>query len=388
MVFKSLKDIVRIVENSLAVEFLGVVGNAVAVLRKTVLKVLAKVIGGGLYLVILLAKKIWINRFCYSCDVSALDGFGSEYGIPHKAPIKANGYVRVALSDGVNTVTILKGTALTDESSSLEYEVVSDTAVTADMNELPVVALGYGSDYNLEEGVALYFRDGDVEGVESLTSYNVGGGVLVDVEIDGDVQQWGETAEEYRARLLNRIQNPVNGGSDNDYWRWATRFRHVTDAFVIPNRPNTNSVSVAIANYNGDIEISDQNQLAEVRKYVTDDVRRPVTADVHVFSVTPVPVSITAYITPFNDSVINSVVAAVKQYLRAVKPGETVTFDDLTLAARSNSMAKTFVISSVNKNGASVSNLSFALEFSTDPESGEEVVVAEVADCTLNIQEF
>lgn len=387
MEFKSLKDLVRIVENSLAVEFLGVVGRTVTVLRKTVLKVLAKVWGGCLYLLVLLAKKIWKNRFCHSCEVSALDGYGTEYGVPHKAPVKANGYVRVTLADGVESVTIQRGTVLTDESSNIEYEVEATSTITSELNGLPVVAADYGTEYNLEEGVVLSFRDGDVTGVESLEAYNIGGGVLVEVEIDGEVQQWGETAEEYRSRLVNRIQNPVNGGSDNDYWRWATRFQFVTDAFVISNKPNTNSVSVAVANYNGYIAITDANQLAEVKKYLTDDVRRPVTADVHVFSVTPVPVSIMAYVTPYNDSVKYGVSAAIKQFLRSVKPGETVSLEKLSLVALSNSTAETFVIGSVQKNGTAVSSLAFALDFSVDSETGEEIVLAEVAKCAFTFQD-
>ena len=294
MEFKSLKDLVRIVENSLAVQFYGLPEGQTTVLRKTVLKVLAAVLGGALYMLSLVEKKIWKNRFCSTCDASALDGFGVEYGMPHKAPMSACGYVSVILEDGASAVVVPKGTVLTDSSSSLEYEVAENTTIAAVSGNVFVKALENGASTNLEEGVELEFMDDPIEGVESIFAIDVSGGVAEGVEIDGDVKVWGETAEEYRARLLNRIQNPVNGGSRDDYWRWATRFQFVTDAFVLPNQPNVNSVSVAIANYNSEFIYCSADQVTEVKNYMTDDVRRPITADVRVFSVTPVDVDILA----------------------------------------------------------------------------------------------
>lgn len=380
MEFKSLKDLVRIVENSLAVQFYGLPEGQTTVLRKTVLKVLAAVLGGALYMLSLIEKKIWKNRFCSTCDVSALDGFGVEYGVPHKAPMAATGYVSVTLESGASAATIPAGTVLTDSSSSLEYEVTSSVTVAATASNVPVKALAYGKESNLEAGVALEFRDGDIAGVESIASAGITGGVLYEVDVDGDLQQWGETAEEYRARLLKRIQNPVDGGSRNDYWLWATRFQYVTDAFVIPNQPNVNSVTVAIANYNSDDIYVDSSQVAEVRNYMTDDVRRPVTADVRVASVSPVDIVINANVTPFNDAVKESVQNAIKQYLRSLGPGNLVTFSELNLVVLSNSIARTFAITSASKDGSSVSSLNFALSFSGDD------VTAEVAKCSFNLR--
>lgn len=384
MEFKSLKDLVRIVENSLAVQFYGLPEGQTTVLRKTVLKVLAAVLGAALYMLSLVEKKIWKNRFCSTCDASALDGFGVEYGMPHKAPMSACGYVSVILEDGASAVVIPKGTVLTDSSSSLEYEVAENTTIAAVSGNVFVKALENGASTNLEEGVKLEFRDDPIEGVESIFAIDVSGGVAEGVEIDGDVKVWGETAEEYRARLLNRIQNPVNGGSRDDYWRWATRFQFVTDAFVMPNQPNVNSVSVAIANYNSEFIYCSADQVTEVKNYMTDDVRRPITADVRVFSVTPVDVDILAKITPYNDSVKQSVQDAVNQYLRTVKPGSIVTFEQLELVVLSNSTAETFKIISADKSGDAVQNLSFDLTFPVAPGGS---VTAEVAKCSFEFKD-
>lgn len=378
MEFRSLKDLVRIVENSLAVQFYGLPGGQTNVLRKTVLKVLAAVLGGALYMLSLIEKRIWKNRFCSTCDVAALDGFGVEYGVPHKTPMAATGSVNVTLASGASSAVFPKGTVL--KAADLEYEVTAATTVTSSTASVPVKALAYGKESNLEAGVALEFRDGDISGVESVVSAGIDGGVLFEVNIDGDVQEWGETAEEYRARLLNRIQNPVDGGSKNDYYRYATRFQFVTDAYVVPQKPNVNSVTVALANYNSDNISLTSAQVTEVSNYINDDVRRPIGADVRVASVTPVTIAIDAEITPFNDAVKESVQAAVKQYLRALNPGKTVTFEDLKYVVRSNSLAETFAVTSAKKNGSVVSELDFALTF-----SGQNVT-AEVAKCSFNLR--
>ena len=367
MEFKSLQELIRIVENSLAIQFYG----QSTVLRKTVLKVLAHVLGGALYMVILIAKRIWKNRFVSTCDVSALEGFGTEYGIPHKVPLKSSGTAAVTLEESVSTVTIPQGTVLVDEESGIEYEVPNDVIVDSEHVGIPVVALDVGKDSDLGEGVPLVFRDGAVAGVASVVSELISGGVADPVEVEGDIQVWGELAEDYRARLLDRIQNPVHGGAANDYYGWATKFSFVTDAFIFPNHPETNSVSVALANYNSANIVPTEDQVAEVKSYIEDDARRPVTADVRVFAVTPVPVTITASVAPYNQYVRESVTTAIKQYLQKMQPGTSVDFETLRLHVLSNSTAKNFFIQSVTKSGSQVQVLEMDLDFSGESPVAE-----------------
>ena len=374
MEFKSLQELIRIVENALAIQFYG----QSTVLRKTVLKVLAHVLGGALYMLMLLAKRIWKNRFVSTCDVSALEGFGTEYGIPHKVPMAASGNVLFALEDGVESLEVLQGTVLVEPNTGFEYEVAATVRVTPERAGVPVKCLENGADGNLAEGTVLEFRDEPIVGVDQLTSVDVGGGVAYPVEIDGDIQVWGELTEEYRTRLLNRVQNPPHGGSSNDYWQWAMRFAFVTDAYVFPNAPETNSVSVAVANYNRDSLVLTPDQLSEVESYITDDVRRPITADVKVFNVTPVDVTITASVAPYNESVRKSVSDAIVRYLKSVGPGNAISVEMITLNVLSNSMAKTFAVTSMTKDGATVQSIILALSF---PEN--TAPVAEVANIGL-----
>lgn len=369
MEFKSLSDLVRIAENALAVQFYG----QSSILRKSVLKVLAHVLGALLYMLSLIAKRIWKNRFVSTCDVSALDGFGMEYGLPHKVPLAASGNVSVTLADGVVSATIPQDTVLVDQTGKLAYTVKATTVINSGTTTVPVMAVEVGYDYNLDAGTVLEFRDEPISGVASMVSADVSGGVAERVEINGDVHVWGESAENYRARLLSRIQNPPNGSSKNDYELKALRFGFVTNAYVIPNNPETNSVSVALANYNSSSITLTTTQVEEVSNYITDDVRRSVTSDVRVFTVTPVTIALTAYVSPFTESVRESVSNAIRDYLKRIGPGATVTFSDLELEVKSNSTAKSFTVQSATKNSAVVQSLVFTLDLSDDDSPVAEV---------------
>ncbi len=384
MEFRSLQDLVRIVENAMAVQFYG----QSSTLRKGVLKVLAHVLGAMLYMMTLIAKRIWKNRFVSTCDVSALDGFGAEYGIPHKAPVCASGKAKVTLADGTGSAEIEQGTALIDPVTKKEYEVITTTTVSASNLFVPVAAIHYGADSDVSAGAVLEFRDSDVEGVESIESAGIVGGKLEGVEIDGEVHVWGELAEEYRARLLNRVQNPPHGGAANDYWQWAMSFPFVTDAYVFANNPNSNSVTIALANYSAvDLSVS-ADQASEVSDYICDDSRRPITADVRVLGVTAVNVGISARVSPFNESVKENVTAAIKQYLRGIGPGKTVDLSQMSADVLAASNAKSFNVTSATKNGAEVISLEFVVDTSDDDPDNWMAEVAKIDDENISLSNW
>lgn len=384
MEFKSLQDLVRIVENAMAIQFYG----QSSTLRKGVLKVLAHVLGAMLYMMTLIAKRIWKNRFVSTCDVSALDGFGAEYGVPHKAPVCASGKAKVTLADGTESVEIEQGTALVDPVTKKEYEVITTTTVSASNLFVPVAAINYGADSDVLAGAELEFRDSDVEGVESIESAGIVGGKLEGVEVDGEVQVWGELAEEYRARLINRIQNPPHGGAANDYWQWAMSFPFVSDAYVFANNPNSNSVTIALANYSAiDLSVSPE-QVEEVSEYICDDSRRPITADVRVLGVTAVNVGLTARLEPMSESVKESVISSIKKYLRGIGPGKTVDLAQMSVDIQSNSTARYFAITAARKGGFAVNSLEFVVNTS-DNDSGNWIAeVAQIDDSDIILENW
>ena len=337
MEFNSLEDLVRIVDNALAVQFYG----ETSVLRKGVLKVLSKVVAGVLYLFSLIAKRIWKNRFVTTCDAEALDGFGEEYGMPHKPALKSVGIVEFDVGAGVYEVPA--GTLLVEPFSGLEFEV-SETTEIEDVNPTAsVVAVNPGSEYNLVPGTKLEFKETPLFEVDEIRVKSLSGGIVCLVEIDGVLQQWGETVSEYRRRLLQRIQNPPQGGSYSDYRRWAEGYNGVTTAFVYPNSPNTNSVSVAVANFDDGVEVS-ATVINGMRNDIDEKDIWPVIADVRVFSVTPVPARIKAVVSPFSEATKNTVLSAIQDYFKRLKPGSSISFDDFEIEIRVNSTASNFSV--------------------------------------------
>lgn len=350
MEFKSLADLVRYVENAFSQKFY----SGTQTLRKGVLKTLAAVIGGALYMVELMAKHIWKNRFVSTCDVSALPSFGSEYGIPHKAAVYATGSVVASLEDGYSSAEIPEDTIFVDSIAKREYRAFSAVKLTPETLEIPVIAEVPGEDSNLDSGTELEFRDTVPEGLSSVVAVGnsgLNGGFSVEVEIDGETEVWGETAENYRKRLLSRVQNPPQGGSANDYKGWAESFPFVSDAYVFGGSPHANTVCVALANFNTEEVSITSSQVKEVSAYILSDNRRPVTADVKVFSVDPVVFGISARIAPFNDTVKASVTSALKSFLRHLVHNSAKTVYDCKAYVLSNSVAESFDVSGITKDG-------------------------------------
>ena len=380
MEFKSLNDLVRIVENGLAVQFYGSSSSA---LRKGVLKVLAYVLGGALYLFSLVAKRIWRNRFISTCDDSALDGFGEEYGIPHKPEQKAKGYAAVTLASGVYSVEIPEGTYLVDV-GGLEFVADSTTTITSSSNLLSVTANKAGEVYNLIDGEALEFRDGNVDGVEKMVAQSIEGGKSIEVLIDGNVQLWGETALEYRNRLLARVRNQPHGGTKNDYWQWAMSFAPVTDCFVFENAPNSNSVGVVVANYNDDDFSISQDVIGSISNYINDDSRRPITADVRVFCVTAVEIKLKASVAPYSSASRESVIYAIKSFFRKMKPGSSISKEDLSVEIRSNSSVSSLVFVEARVKQGGQWNIVNSIQMAFDP--GNEIAqMAKIIDENIEL---
>jgi len=377
MEFKSLSEIIRYVESALAVQFYSGSGS----LRKGVLKIIANVVGGGLYMFSLLAKNIWKNRFVSTCDVIALDGFGAEYGLPHKAPSFARGNISVAFSGTASSITIAADTYFVDPITKLEYRTVVSNAVSSSSSSVNVIAAEPGAEYNVDVGTVLQFRDAVPTGLKNEVTVSndsanngIAYGYSVDVEYGGDVQKWGETAEEYRERLLNRIQNPPQGGSENDYRMMAERFNFVSRAYVSSGSPNLNTVAVALANYNSASILVSSEQIAEVFSYISNDTRRNITADVRVFSVNPITYTVKAAVKPYSAKVIASVDDTLKKLVRNVEPGHSITLDRLANDVLANSIATEFSFMSVTRSGAAVTQI--ALDLDVDDSVAEVALIS------------
>lgn len=357
MQIKSLKEVVAYVGEQFASRFYGGVSR----LRYGVLKIFSDVVASMCYLLMLLILKVWKNIFISTCDVKSLEGFGAEYGIPHKPPMRAIGKIIVHLSDGYESATIPSETYFIDKVNNIEYMTTSSTTIDEDNDEVYVIATEPGQRYNSDEGVELDFRDDVPEGVEETVSVSytgIYGGYEETVVVDGEEEKWGETSEEYRSRLLDRRRNPAHGGSLDDYRIWAERFAFVTNAYP---KASANDVCVAVANRHVPSFTLNEKELSYVSDYVTSDSRRPITANVKVVNVTVIEIKFEVTIVPLNSDNKNKVNSVVEKMLSSMKPGESMSFD-----YAENTISKNVKFSArlerILKNSSSVNSISLSYD--------------------------
>ena len=102
-----------------------------------------------------------------------------------------------------------------------------------------------------------------------------------------------EDLETFRARVLYRKRNPPQGGSAPDYVEWAGQALSTVKAVFVDSFANdTRSVWVCFTVSDQANGIPSTDQVATVQAYVSDPVRRPITARVFATGPTEVDVPI------------------------------------------------------------------------------------------------
>lgn len=276
----TLSELISRVESDLNTKFFG----TAATLRRSVLKVLARVWAGVVYPLHLFLFWIYAQAFAHLADGDQLDRHGQEIGVFRKPATFANGLV---IFPGATGVVIPQGTLIQTVSDRVEYQTTQDVTLTGP-TLVSVTAIVAGSAGNQESGVPLEL----VSPIVGVDTVRTSGAISEGAEIEGD--------EEYRARILYKKRNPPQGGADADYVIWATSVSPVTDCWVFPQYPEANSVTLRVANYNTTPPVLSPSEVQDVVDYVTDRSRKPVTADVRVASVQVSAIVVRAKIRPYN----------------------------------------------------------------------------------------
>ena len=344
----TLAEAVRQVENGFSIAFYGAAGA----IRVSVLKVLSKVIGGTNHVIALKCRDIWKNNFVATADAESLATVHAQrWNLPHKPATKAHGLVSVTFS---GSGRVPAGTIFVD-STGMEYELIEDVSrSSAGAINGRIICTTAGSAGNATAGVALSFRDGDVANVSgAITWGRILGGALYSVQVGSEMQQWGETLEDYRARLLERQQNQPQGGCGVDYKSWLKRFDFVSDAWVVDNYPNTNSVACFIADFSGSDGYIAASDVAKAQAYVTAENRKPVNADPIVANPTRLSSAVTVFSGVLSDVAKSSVESAVKKLLQKYGPGMTLILSDLEETVKASAGDYTARVSQFSVDGVS-----------------------------------
>lgn len=276
-------------------------------LRYTLANVFSYVIAGVSHL--LHAHLDFISKMALP-DTSTdeyLERQAAIWGIVRKTQSFAFGDVKFTGTDGfgVNTGTLIKG------GNGVEYATESGGFITGGELILRVVATTPGSNGNLPN-------------TETLSLVNPISGVSneVTIEVDGIAEGTDrESDENFRERVIDRVRNPISGGTVADYRRWTLEVAGVTRAWVFPLNTGPGTVGVTfVQDENTDI-IPNSLKVSEVQSYL--DERRPITAEVTVFTPASVEVDFSIVISPDTPEVRSAVEGELKDLIRReAAPGE------------------------------------------------------------------
>lgn len=251
-------------------------------LRRSVINILSKVIGGAVHLMYGYLEYQKDQGFALTADTDFLDAHGSEFGIPRTA---------ASYATGTGTVTGTPGTTIPINSelqSSTGEVYLIDTAYTIGVGgtvSVDFTAKVAGADSNDDALVILTF-------VSPITGVNTS--VTVDLNgISDGVDE--ETDEPYRTRILTRKRKPPHGGADFDYEEWAKEVSGVTRAWSIPMYHGIGTVALVFVRDEDDSIFPSVAEIATVRAYLLshsdpitgETVGVPVGAEPGFFTPTP-----------------------------------------------------------------------------------------------------
>lgn len=253
------------------------------------------------------------QAFIQSADEENLIKHGKTRKFPRKTASK---------SDGPITMTGAKGSVIPENtefqrSDGVKYistqEVTFGTSETADIR---IEAVNAGASGNAAAGTIVSL-------VSPVAGVNTKGEVAA-IGITGGADI--EDIEDYRARLLEHVQNPPMGGCKTDYEIWAKSVSGVTRAYCAPTEsgPGTVTVRFMMDNIYSD-GIPQLADITRVKNYISK--KQPATATVYIEA--PIADAVNfefSSLTPMTAEVKEAVEASLQSFFKSssVEPGGTL----------------------------------------------------------------
>ena len=301
-----------------------------SLLRRSVLKVLARVLAGAIHLLYSYLGFQAEQLFASTADVEGLEKIADEYGINRGDAVSAIG---IASATGTNGTTIPVDTELQSSDGQL-YTV--DTEIDIGVGgtaELDLTAAEGGDDGNQDSGTILSFVS-PISGVGSEATVNSDG-------LAGGVDE--ETDDRLRARVLRRRQFPPYGGAEIDYINWMLEYPGVTRAWTTLKYQGPGTVGCYFVMDDAVSYIPSDAILTLVRAYLVEHsdpatgriVGIPVTAEPGLFVL-----ALTEQVMNFNVGVFPNTTAIqiaidaelTDLILQKGGPGETIYVSDIQSA--------------------------------------------------------
>lgn len=305
-------------------DFEGSIDGASSLLRRSVLKIMARVFAGAVHLLYGYLDYQARQTFVTTADLENLALLASEYGLVRRAPIAARG---AGTASGTAGTVIPAASELVSEDGFIYRTDKEYTIGSGGYVEIAFVAALTGVDSNDDAGITLTFSPAIVGVNSTVTVGSLG--------VYGGLDE--ETDDELRERVLFRKQYPPHGGCASDYVRWASEVPGVTRAWVVSGELiEPGKVTLFFVRDNDPTSIIPNSvQIQEVYDYLLEHVDpatgmtvgMPVAA-VPGFSVlapTPLSVNFTVLVYPNTDAVRVAGEAELKDLLyRNGGPGNTI----------------------------------------------------------------
>ena len=278
-------------------------------LKFTLGNVLSYVIAGASHLLHAHLDFIAKMTLPSSAENEYLEIHGDIWGVARKTVSFAYGSVKFTGSDGfgVATGTLIKG------GNGIEYSTEESGIISGGELILPVVANTPGAIGNLENTEVLNLVN-PIAGVASEVS----------IEIEGITEGTDtESDSAYKQRILDRVRNPISGGTVADYKRWTLEVPGVTRAWIFPLNTGPGTVGVTFVQDDNPDIIPVNQKILEVRTYIEE--RRPITAEVDVFAPLAVEVNFNIVCIPDTVEVRTAIENELKDLiLREAAPGTPI----------------------------------------------------------------
>jgi uncharacterized phage protein gp47/JayE len=282
--------------------------GVLARVRRSLAGVLARVVAGAVWALYGYAE--WLDRQKWPdlSEAEYLDWHGGRWGIVRKEAAGATGVIQFSGVEGA----VVPVATVTQRADGVQYSTTAEGIIAGGQALVPAQALVAGQAGNAALNTALNLAN-PIAGVNA--------GAIVSTAFSGGSEI--EADEDYRARILARIRQPPQGGSDDDYVAWALEVAGVTRAWVYPQEQGAGTVVLRFVRDDDASPIPDAGEVATVQTYV--DALRPVTAQLYVVAPVAVPVNFTLTVQPNTAAVKAAVEAELRALLlRDAQPGATL----------------------------------------------------------------
>jgi len=271
------RDSLQVIIDRIIADFQTRITGANALLRRSVLGVIARVNAGAVHLLYEYLDFQARQIFATTADEAGLDTLANEYGVFRQAATYASGSGEAT---GTTGIVIPAGSELSF-SDGRTYITDTEATIVGGVATLDFTAEEPGIDGNEDAGSILSFVS-PIAGITTSVTVDANG-------ITGGTDQ--ESDDDLRDRVLTRKRQPPHGGAYFDYETWALEVSGVTRAWSVPQYQGIGTIGVSFVRDDDTNILPDAAQRAAVREYIVEHedpatgltIGCPVTAEPGLF---------------------------------------------------------------------------------------------------------